>query len=160
MNIEQNIFKHSPWVRLLPLTDSLLYHVRIFRRYLIWRGMNRRCSYCGSLISFRETTVDHVVARQRGGFDRHGNIYPACYPCNQLKGSSSLKGFARRTIGMERKFYFQTGEPIDVVRARLWVHLANVLYGKSHEKTQKQKPYYFAHTRENLIKAGLIKPKE
>lgn len=140
------------WQRLVKPIDSFLYRLRILRRYCMWRAMNGRCTYCGTPIAFNQTTVDHMVALRMNGTDRSGNIYPACRPCNGLKGSMDLRQFAAATIGRNRFFYFQSGVPIDVVRARLWIKL----YGLLHK--QKVKSYYLSSTRENLIRKGVIKP--
>jgi 5-methylcytosine-specific restriction endonuclease McrA len=52
------------------------------------RGAASTCFYCG--VRFAETgtdhrTVDHRVARSRGGTDGLRNLVFACYACNQRK---------------------------------------------------------------------------
>jgi 5-methylcytosine-specific restriction endonuclease McrA len=52
------------------------------------RGAASTCFYCG--VRFAETgpdhrTVDHRVARSRGGADALRNLVFACYACNQRK---------------------------------------------------------------------------
>jgi 5-methylcytosine-specific restriction endonuclease McrA len=45
------------------------------------------CQYCGESPGRQNLTVDHVIARSRGG--KHGweNLVTACKRCNQKKGS-------------------------------------------------------------------------
>ena len=124
----------------------------------MWRAMNMRCTYCGTPIDFNKTTVDHMVALKNNGTDRLGNIYPACQPCNSLKGSMDLRAFAALTIGKGRSFYFQSGVPIDVVRARLWIKLYGLLSKRVYVEPRSKKPYYISTARDNLIQKGIIKP--
>ena len=47
------------------------------------------CKYCGAVDL--PLTLDHVVARSRGGPDEPENLVPACRPCNSSKGAKSLE---------------------------------------------------------------------
>lgn len=45
-----------------------------------------RCQYCGTALSRREATIDHVLPRARGGRTQWTNVVLACRACNQRKG--------------------------------------------------------------------------
>ena len=47
------------------------------------------CSGCRVLFPFRNLTVDHVVARSRGGSDHIDNLQLLCAACNSMKGAGS-----------------------------------------------------------------------
>ncbi len=46
------------------------------------------CHYCGKEVGVRALTMDHVVPIIRGGHSTHGNVVPACKPCNDAKKHS------------------------------------------------------------------------
>ena len=47
------------------------------------------CAGCRVLFPFRNLTVDHVVARSRGGSDHIDNLQLLCAACNSMKGAGS-----------------------------------------------------------------------
>jgi 5-methylcytosine-specific restriction endonuclease McrA len=52
----------------------------------LWRKNQRygfvRCHWCGTAMTRKETTRDHVIAKCFGGRDILDNVVPACQPCN------------------------------------------------------------------------------
>ncbi len=46
------------------------------------------CAYCGCVP--RYLTLDHVVAKSKGGLDVRSNLAAVCQRCNKSKGSRSL----------------------------------------------------------------------
>jgi 5-methylcytosine-specific restriction endonuclease McrA len=46
------------------------------------------CAYCGCVP--RSLTLDHVVAKSKGGFDVRSNLVAVCPRCNKSKGSQPL----------------------------------------------------------------------
>jgi uncharacterized protein (TIGR02646 family) len=50
---------------------------------------NWRCCYCGERLEYEMATIDHVIARCRGGNDDYANLVISCGPCNQDKGRTS-----------------------------------------------------------------------
>lgn len=86
-------------------TDSRYYHPMLTERALEmlsarahgWRKFRDevlardgfQCRYCGC--TNRPLTLDHVVARSRGGSDEPSNLVPACTPCNSSKGAKTLE---------------------------------------------------------------------
>jgi 5-methylcytosine-specific restriction endonuclease McrA len=46
------------------------------------------CAYCGCVPRF--LTLDHVVARSKGGLDVRSNLVAVCQRCNKSKGSRPL----------------------------------------------------------------------
>lgn len=51
------------------------------------------CQYCGARLSSRNTTVDHVIPKHRGGPTDFTNVVACCFPCNSRKGSKMPNEF-------------------------------------------------------------------
>ena len=47
------------------------------------------CQYCNSKNSFM--TIDHIIPKDKGGYDSWENLVTACVPCNAKKGNKLLK---------------------------------------------------------------------
>lgn len=45
-----------------------------------------RCFYCGSRLSRRNTTIDHLIPLSKGGSDKPRNKVDCCLDCNRDKG--------------------------------------------------------------------------
>lgn len=60
--------------------------LKIKYRLLLRDG--NKCHYCRERFDEKENqpTIDHVVARSKGGENSIDNYVLACYPCNQRKG--------------------------------------------------------------------------
>jgi HNH endonuclease len=58
-----------------------------------------RCFYCARPVQIKpelladELTKDHLIPLSRGGSDDIGNIVPACFHCNRLKGTMTIDEF-------------------------------------------------------------------
>lgn len=48
-----------------------------------------KCQYCGHRFSYENLTLDHVVARSRGGQTDYKNCVSCCRDCNCSKGDKS-----------------------------------------------------------------------
>jgi len=57
---------------------------RMWRRN-VKEKWNYRCAYCGS---GKNLTIDHIVARAKGGTDFTKNVVCCCHKCNQDKAHS------------------------------------------------------------------------
>lgn len=88
-------------------------HVDALRRAWLtahFERQKRRCAYCGFTMILRpanrrdplRATLDHVVARSKGGDDTLGNTVAACEACNTSKGNMDADLFKRirRTGGL------------------------------------------------------------
>ena len=62
------------------------------RRKLL--AIDDSCAYCGRRLTFRTSTVDHVIARLWGGQDEPGNLALACKRCNRFKGCDPVECLA------------------------------------------------------------------
>ena len=64
-----------------------------------WEGkffrLGRCCYYCGTPLTIRGATKDHVIPTERGGSDDLFNTVPACWTCNRLKGTMTESEFRR-----------------------------------------------------------------
>ena len=56
-------------------------------RNLALQRDNYVCVYCGQ----QADTVDHIVARSKGGSDNLDNLVAACRQCNTLRGTSCVE---------------------------------------------------------------------
>jgi len=56
----------------------------------IWRRDNGECQYCGTSLSRKAFTVDHVHPESKGGPWSWTNLTTACAPCDNYKDNKSL----------------------------------------------------------------------
>jgi len=61
------------------------------------------CQYCGAKLIGEEITIDHVVARSRGGIATWQNCVLACVPCNERKGDRTPEEAHMRLMRVPRK---------------------------------------------------------
>lgn len=66
--------------------------VRRAMRKLIIGMYERECFACGQKLSDDEITIDHIVARSRGGTGDQVNLQVLCEKCNNSKGDTPAKG--------------------------------------------------------------------
>ena len=59
------------------------------RKHELFGRQEGRCNGCRHDFPFRNFTVDHIVARSRGGTDHFDNLQLLCAACNSLKGNRS-----------------------------------------------------------------------
>jgi len=45
------------------------------------------CSYCGSVLTLKNRTVDHLIPLSKGGDNSFSNLIPACRACNKGKAN-------------------------------------------------------------------------
>jgi 5-methylcytosine-specific restriction endonuclease McrA len=45
------------------------------------------CMYCEKFLAIKETTIDHVIPRSKGGGNNWDNVVIACATCNHKKGN-------------------------------------------------------------------------
>ena len=53
---------------------------------LLLRRDNNQCQYCGTVLSKKQATIDHVLPKSRGGRNTWTNLVISCYNCNNYKG--------------------------------------------------------------------------
>lgn len=58
---------------------------RRFRKSII-HAWNGRCAYCNEILG-RNSTLDHVLPRSKGGETTLTNLVACCFPCNSHKSS-------------------------------------------------------------------------
>ncbi|MCY4113119.1 MAG: HNH endonuclease signature motif containing protein [Chloroflexi bacterium] len=56
------------------------------------------CAGCLVLFPFRNFTVDHIIARRKGGSDALDNLQLLCAACNAVKGTQSQEAFIARLV--------------------------------------------------------------
>lgn len=62
-----------------------------FNRRNLFKRDHYICQYCGNQLDPQELTIDHILARSRGGESSWENCVLACISCNAKKGSRTLK---------------------------------------------------------------------
>lgn len=68
-----------------------------------------RCLYCDRTFPLNEITLDHLVAKSRGGLSVPENLWPSCKPCNGRKGSENWA------------YWLLNEQPLDLVNfVRVW----------------------------------------
>jgi len=65
--------------------------------WLVLRDGGHRCAYCHCEFGTgnRARTVDHILAKSRGGTWRPSNLAFACLACNRRKGDKLVSVFLR-----------------------------------------------------------------
>jgi len=95
---------------LLPTPDDYLFNLiamtspeakRLWRRS-IKEHFDCTCVYCGKSYELSNLTLDHVHPRSRGGESLSTNLVPACFSCNQTKGTQNWLSYMRQTFGVNR----------------------------------------------------------
>ena len=90
-------------------TSSALRTRRVWLdRHLV--NQRGRCAYCNVLINVDpvpgrkdcRATIDHVVARARGGDDVEGNTVAACAACNTAKADMTKEEFECHPVRLKR----------------------------------------------------------
>ena len=85
--------KTSSGIFELPAAIMLVNYIRIpFRRVnLTKRNVIKRdngiCQYCSCKLNSKNSTVDHIVPKSRGGGNSWTNLVASCHPCNLKKGN-------------------------------------------------------------------------
>ena len=95
---------------LLPTPDDYLFNLivmtspeakRLWRRS-IKEHFDCTCVYCGKSYDLSNLTLDHVHPRSLGGESLSTNLVPACFSCNQTKGTQNWLSYMRQTFGVNR----------------------------------------------------------
>ena len=85
--------KTSSGIFELPAAIMLVNYVRIpFRKVgLTKKNIIKRddgiCQYCACKLNSKNSTVDHVLPKSRGGINSWTNLVASCHPCNLRKGN-------------------------------------------------------------------------
>ena len=95
----------------LPAVVVMRYQVSTQRRRRIFDAPTRKavfirdrftCQYCGTRVSLKSGTRDHVVPRSRGGADTLSNVVTACSACNTRKDSMTPEAAGMRLLSQPR----------------------------------------------------------
>lgn len=62
----------------------------------MFAGRSRvECHYCQRLLTFDETTLDHVLPKSMGGTFALSNLVLACLDCNQKRGDAPYEKYSK-----------------------------------------------------------------
>lgn len=53
------------------------------------------CAYCGSMLGEKDATLDHVLAKKKGGLTIKKNLVACCFGCNSGKSATDWKQWFR-----------------------------------------------------------------
>jgi hypothetical protein len=73
-------------------------------RRAMFKEADGRCWYCGTKVTLRGFTIDHVVPRAKGINNNRSNLRVSCQGCNVSKDSFSVEQF--REFCGESRLYF------------------------------------------------------
>ena len=99
MNRETNLFdQFNPIVRtdIPKRTDVDKLPPYKTHRHMLYGQQEGHCAGCQHHFPFRNLTVDHIVAKSKGGTDHLVNLQLLCAACNSMKGTSSQAVFVAR----------------------------------------------------------------
>ena len=57
-----------------------------YKKLLVERD-GLRCHYCDVVMTYKDSQIDHIVAKARGGTDAPSNLVLACVTCNHVKST-------------------------------------------------------------------------
>lgn len=66
---------------------------------------NGECFFCGCVLTKAEASIEHLLAKSKGGSDADGNGVACCVTLTRTFGNMELKGKVR--LGLERKRNFE-----------------------------------------------------
>ena len=89
---------------------------KLFNAFLECYNNGFKCAYCGEKMGLifeneKSFTIDHVLARVRGGSDSVHNLTFACQSCNSMKGDKDVEWFVRNVkrlkLRKQKREYFK-----------------------------------------------------
>ena len=69
-------------------------------KHTLYGMQEGRCKGCGHHFPFQNFTVDHIVARSKGGTDHLENLQLLCNHCNSVKGTMDQAAFTAKLKNM------------------------------------------------------------
>lgn len=66
-------------------------HVDKVSRYMLYKRDDGKCAYCGKSLSQKESTIDHIIPKDKGGLTTWDNCVISCKPCNNFKDNKTLE---------------------------------------------------------------------
>lgn len=63
------------------------------KRKKIFETTDFHCFYCGTELTEKNQTVDHIIPMTSGGGNGYSNLVPCCKTCNSKKSTRSLDRF-------------------------------------------------------------------
>lgn len=79
----------------------------------IFNKCNGKCCFCGMRLQMENPdkknymTIDHIVAKCKGGTNRDENLQALCWTCNELKNQLDNDAFIEAAIRAGMYLYFQ-----------------------------------------------------
>ena len=70
-------------------------------KHTLYGKQEGKCAGCGHHFPFQNFTVDHIVARSKGGTDHLDNLQLLCNHCNSVKGTMDQAAFVAKLKDMD-----------------------------------------------------------
>lgn len=74
-------------------------------RLKVWNKYNKKCSYCGEDIEYKNMQVDHIHPKYNGGVNDFLNYNPCCRECNFYKGTFTIEGFRKQLKSLHERLF-------------------------------------------------------
>jgi len=97
--IEVPVFVNFVRLRVYPSGPNS--NKKTIRRYRLWIYGNKRCTYCKRPLEFKNSTIDHIVPRSKGGTNI-GNLTISCKKCNHTKNNMPVEEFLNSSFLRKR----------------------------------------------------------
>jgi hypothetical protein len=65
------------------------------KRYIFGKKKYKKCEYCTVILSYEDSTIDHIVPISKGGPNNLSNIVLSCHLDNRLRGNISFDLYKR-----------------------------------------------------------------
>ena len=80
--------------------DVVKFHIRPTKAN-IWKRDGASCAYCGKSLKLKDTTIDHIHPKSKGGKKHWLNVVASCRECNELKADKLLHENAKMELMKE-----------------------------------------------------------
>ncbi len=81
-------------------------------------GVDKVAQLAQEIILYR--TKEHIISKWRGGINDVRNYIASCSDCNQMKGASNAKGFARKIEELMTNATHPMFSYFNLMRTRAW----------------------------------------
>lgn len=65
------------------------------QRRRIFERDGGKCKYCNYILTIKTMTLDHKIAKSKGGTNDDNNLVACCYYCNMIKANMNRETFIK-----------------------------------------------------------------
>lgn len=128
-------------------------------QHRVWERAGGLCAYCRISQMYDELPlqIDHIIAKQHGGFTQFANLSLACAACNKFKGPN-LAGIDRKSGNIVRLFHPNRDKWRRHFRWKGPVLIGRTAIGRATVSVLQINLSYRVRHREQLIAEGVFPP--